>query len=95
MNLVKDFVADHGAESKDKEKGEQFLSGQPLLTLLLLVLIVVLGQFWYQALFQLVKNLTGQKEPSIWLLISSAIIVTVAFFLLARYLIKVPIINLV
>ena len=89
------LTAEHGAATQDKEKGERFLASHPLLTLFLLVLIVVLGQFWYQALFQMAKSITGEEEPSVWLLILFAAVVTLIFFILVQYIFKVPVVDLV
>lgn len=77
------------ARTRDQRQGENFLANRPLLSLLLIIFVVMLGQFWYQGVLGFVQSFFDE-EPPWYLLILIAIVLTTAFYLLVRYFFKLP-----
>lgn len=73
-----------------EKKGEHFLINSPGITIILLIMIVLLGQFWFQGFLEL-SDLLWKGQLPWYMHFLIATIITVIFYILIVYVLKIPI----
>lgn len=100
MQNSEELTAQHGGQSytneKEREKqGNRFLNDRPWVAIGLLIVIVVLGQFWYQALLNLIIIFFGEQYAQFLFSLLAAVFFTVLFYILVVYVFKLPVTSII
>ncbi len=79
----------------ERRAGELYLTAHPFVSLILIIFVVTLGQFWFLGFFELFKTILGDREPPWYMFFVVAFALTVLFYVTLRYILNVPVSDLI
>ena len=85
------YFDDHGIETGDKNKSDLFLYNNNFITFVIIVVAIITSEFWFEFFHQILREVSGQSDPSWYYMLLTAIIWTLIFLIITYYIFKVPV----
>lgn len=81
---------EHGEFTKNIEKGKKFLTNYDYVTMLLFILLVILGAFWYDVIRDIFRYIFNVDKLNFYQNIIAALSITVIAYIIVTRVFKVP-----
>lgn len=89
-NLKINDLPDHGADTQDKNLGQDFITKSGFRGLLIIMVFLVMVQLWFTVLSTFVKEQYGKHEPSSFEWLMFTLMFSIVFLFVIRYFLRLP-----